>query len=238
MFEINENARLRIKHVNDRRIIIIDDFYKNPDEIRNLALNSRERNAVKNNLPGTRLFVKTDEVKENLKSVFDKYCLSGMWSRHIDPYTYEMQWDDCGFMCNIMNDASILRDPWFSIPHQDAYPYSNDFLQFGVVIYLNKPEECAGGTNFYSYKGKMSVPYNIFKYMDKPEGFDEEIKSQEDVYPYIRRWLYGDREWKVEYEAKMRYNRCIFYEADILHSQNMEIGMFDSHDRINQIFFL
>ena len=33
----------------------------------------------------------------------------------------------------------------------------------------------------------MSVPYNIFKYMDKPEGFDEEIKSQEDVYPYIRR---------------------------------------------------
>ena len=50
MFEINENVRLRIKHVNDRRIIIIDDFYKNPDEIRNLALNSRERNAVKNNL--------------------------------------------------------------------------------------------------------------------------------------------------------------------------------------------
>ena len=74
--------------------------------------------------------------------------------------------------------------------------------------------------------------------IETKKGFDEEIKSQEDVYPYIRRWLYGDREWKVEYEAKMRYNRCIFYEADILHSQNMEIGMFDSHDRINQIFFL
>ena len=87
---------------------------------------------------------------------------------------------------------------------------------------------------FFKYFGKLNSRISFENYC----GFDEEIKSQEDVYPYIRRWLYGDREWKVEYEAKMRYNRCIFYEADILHSQNMEIGMFDSHDRINQIFFL
>ena len=38
------------------------------------------------------------------------------------------------------------------IPHQDAAVDTN----YGVVIYLNKPEECSGGTRLYSYCGQQS----------------------------------------------------------------------------------
>ena len=31
-------------------------------------------------------------------------------------------------------------------------------MEYGANIYLNTPEECAGGTAWYSFDGKMSIP--------------------------------------------------------------------------------
>jgi hypothetical protein len=245
MFELNDNPDVTIKKVGpqNRTIVIVDNFYKNPDEVRDLALKSerkREQSLI-NGLPGQRVFQKTSEVKDKLKPFFDKYCLdNSLWSKHTHQKMYEFQWDAVGFMCNVLNYHSVFHAPWCSIPHQDSYmnDITTDFNQFGVVIYLNTPDECQGGTNLYSYKGQMSVPYNVMDYIDKPEGFDDEVTKPEQCYPYIREWLYGDREWKVEYEAEMVYNRCIFYESDVMHSQNIDHGMFTEHDRVNQVFFL
>ena len=242
MFEINPNHKVTVDNVNGRTVVVLDNFYKNPDEVRKLALTSgKSRNpSLINGLPGERVFMETDEVKKNLKPVFDEYCLSDIWSTNIDKKMYEFQWDAVGFMVNIMNQKSVVEEPWLSIPHQDRYSndIGTDLTQFGVVIYLNTPEECDGGTNLYSYKGMMSLPYNTMDYIDKPDGFDEDVRTQEQVYPFIRNWLYGDREWRVEYEAEMVYNRCVFYESDVMHSQNIDIGMFTEHNRMNQVFFL
>lgn len=245
MFELNENCKVTIEKVGpqNRTIVIVDDFYKNPDEVRDLALKSekkREKHLI-DGLPGQRVFLETSEVKKNLKPLFDKYCLdNSLWSKHTHQRMYEFKWDAVGFMCNIMNCNSVLDDPWRMMPHQDCYfqDFTGDLNQFGVVIYLNTPEECHGGTNLYSYKGMMSLPYNVMSYIDKPEGFDDEVTKPEQVYPYIREWLYGDREWRVEYEAEMVYNRCIFYESDVMHSPNIHHGMFTEYDRVNQVFFL
>jgi len=245
MFELSENIDVSIKTVGPqaKRIVIADNFYKNPDEVRDLALklDAVRDPALINGLPGSRIFQERSEIKENLKPFFDKYCLNdSIWSKNTHERMYECQWDAVGFMCNVLNYESVIKDAWCSVPHQDYYTsdISTDFTQFGVVIYLNTPNECAGGTNLYSYKGEMSLPFNVMDYIDKPEGLDEEVTRQDQVYPYIREWLYGDREWNVEYEAEMVYNRCIFYESDILHSQNIDHGMFTSHDRVNQVFFL
>lgn len=245
MFELNENLDVSIKRVGpqNRTIITADNFYKNPDEIRNLSLSLEKKidESLIGDLPGQRIFKETSEVKKNLKPFFDEYCLdNSLWSKNIDKKLYEFQWDTVGFMCNVMNYDSAFHAPWFNIPHQDSYlqEITTDFNQFGAVIYLNTPEECQGGTNLYSYKGQMSLPYKVTEYIDKPEGFDDEVTRPEQCFPYIRKWLYGDREWRVEYEAEMVYNRCIFYESDVMHSQNIDHGMFTEHDRVNQVFFL
>ena len=86
MFELNPDRKTFIDSVNGRTVIIIDDFYKNPDEVRNLALTSERRRDPKliNGLPGSRVFVETDELKKHVKPFFDELCLSDIWRTNID----------------------------------------------------------------------------------------------------------------------------------------------------------
>ena len=74
MFELNPDRKTFVDSVNGRTVIIIDDFYKNPDEVRNLALTSERRRDPKliNGLPGSRVFIETDELKKNVKPFFDE----------------------------------------------------------------------------------------------------------------------------------------------------------------------
>jgi hypothetical protein len=100
------------------------------------------------------------------------------------------------------------------------------------VIYLNSPEECAGGTNLYSYKDEMSIPEDW-----QPEwmrGVDKDRVS----FKYIKDNVNGKNPYTVEFEADMVYNRMVLYQADVLHSQNVDLGMFADYNRINQILFM
>lgn len=258
MFELNENVEVSIKTVGpqNKKIIIADNFYKNPNEVRDLALKSKavKNPALTHNLPGSRIFQQNRDIRKNLKPFFDNYCLDdSLWSENIDEDMYESHWNNVGFMCNVLNHDSVVKNTWKSIPHQDYYENSvpvnflvgsddeevEDYPQFGVVIYLNTPDECAGGTNLYSYNGEMTVPCNVLDYIvdDLPQDF-RTLDKKEQIYPTIMKWLNSDTEWKVEYQAEMMYNRCIFYETTTLHSQNIQPGMFTNYNRVNQVFFL
>ena len=77
MFEINENLDINvIRNIKGRSAVIIDNFYKNPDEIRELALSQKASRDgdLTSGLPGKRCFVEIPEVKENL---YDIYFISG-----------------------------------------------------------------------------------------------------------------------------------------------------------------
>ena len=60
MFELSENIDVSIKTVGPqaKRIVIADNFYKNPDEVRDLALklDAVRDPALINGLPGSRIF--------------------------------------------------------------------------------------------------------------------------------------------------------------------------------------
>ena len=76
MFELNKNLDVSIKRVGpqNRTIITADNFYKNPDEIRNLSLRLEKKTneSLIGDLPGQRIFKETSEVKKNLKPFFDE----------------------------------------------------------------------------------------------------------------------------------------------------------------------
>jgi len=36
----------------------------------------------------------------------------------------------------------------------------------------------------------------------------------------------------------MAYNRMVLYQADTLHGQNVDLGMFSDYNRINQVLFM
>ncbi len=241
MFELNKEFDITL--VSDigsekRNALIVDNFYKNPDEVRQYCLDSPKKTSethpgLISGLPGHRVFEDDPRVAEQLKDQFSRWRDEPIWRspRLTNLKSWDDAWNRTGFMCNVMNAETF--DKGTGIPHQD-----NIDITFGSVIYLNTPEECAGGTRLYSYKNCMSLyAPDIVEtgslYVRDHFNVDDTDKSRD--------WFDGSHEdspWKVELEFEMVYNRCILYEADLLHSQWYSKGMFTDYDRICQVLFM
>ncbi len=234
MFELNAKDIIVASNIGPQKksAIIIDNFYKDPDSIRELCLNSKESADYDNSdLPGPRSAVKVDGMQKKLRPLFDELCSDlTIWGKSLKRKPYDNSWKLSEFICNYINDETLLKSPVGSLPHQDAYKLMEEYYtipptQFGVVIYLNTPEQCQGGTNLYSLDGFMTVdvpPRNVFG----------------NTYEAIRNSIIDGDRWKVEHQLEMVYNRCIIFPSDVLHGQSVDLGMFTDYDRIVQVLFL
>jgi len=250
MFEPNDEFELIVLTnigPENRSAIVIDNFYKNPDEVRELCLSYHQTTDKENpdliaGLPGNKVYMETDEVSNKLKSIFLQLCSEmPFWRKKFDPEVFERGWREKNnaFVCNVVNDKTLLGHPRGIIPHQDYYPKQNPIsekTQFASVIFLNTPEECKGGTDLFSYKGKTSLlrsnTYSIYR----TEGEDD--LPRQEVFRRLRTSIDNSSDWRVEKHFPMRYNRCILYEADSLHSPILDIGMFTDYSRISQVLFM
>ena len=249
MFELNETLDVKVARdigPQKRSAVIIDNFYKNPDEVRELCLKS-DKDSNKNiisGLPGARVFINTPEVRKNLEKLLIELCFdANIWGTLPSPASMFLQVDKLKFLCNVIDDKSLCKHPTGVIPHQDYYagdcPDNHLNSEFGAVLYLNTPEECAGGTSIWSLNGEMTVPQLDNPFIrPHPEGLTEDDLSPEEVFAYIRNDLDTSDHWKCEHTFEMVYNRFVLYEAFNLHSQCVDLGMFTNYSRINQVFFL
>ena len=131
MFDLNNELEIKVAtDILGRNAVVVDNFYKNPDEVRDFALsnlNSRGREAP--SIPGGRIYVDTNEVREKLKDIFHTLCFDkDIWRREqvYDEDFFNERWDEQGFMCNVINDKTLLNNPLGIIPHQDYYPCDDD----------------------------------------------------------------------------------------------------------------
>ena len=251
MFEPNDDLEVKVARVKDRGVVIIDNFYKNPDEIRQLCLDNIDKGSdaewLRGTLPGTRLRLETDEVREKLYDVFHNLCYDNeIWQSPypMDDYNFKKEWGKSGFMVNIINTETLLKEPFGILPHQDYHTATDKNLEhpkdqkrkYGAVIYLNTPEECAGGTNMYSLHGQVSLPDRIYSWIEK--GADYGKRTQEQEFNYLYDELENSEHYKVEHRFEMVYNRLALYPADCLHGQWAQLDQFTEYPRINQIFFM
>lgn len=244
MFELNDSLDVKVFQHKGRSAVIIDDFYKNPDEIRKLALSepiSDDEHLV-SGFPGWRVFKKFEFLDTPLYDFFlDLATDNDIWNKKhiVDIITFDQAWNNAGFMVNILNDSSLIRDPLAIVPHQDRYtgveePGLPNF-QFGVNIYLNTADECAGGTGWYSFDGEMSIPKREISGIPVPPNADK--LSNAEIFNHVKKYTHGPR-WKLEHEFEMVYNRMVMYEAEVLHGQSVDLGMFTDYNRMNQVLFM
>jgi len=269
MFELNGDAKVvAFKDIKRRSAIIVDDFYRDPDEVRELAksLKYGDDKALKGGFPGIRASLGTPEVKEKLYNLYLDLCDNKLWkpkvqktqlledgsfriplrikNRPFDIDEFNRNWDNQGFMVNCTNDSFIKKNPLAEIPHQDYWNGETaSTYQFGSVVYLNTPDECAGGTNLYSYNGEMSIPPNRVELWRQNMCETYDIKgpvltsmSEEQQFKNIKDKI--NKQYTVEFEADMVYNRMVLYQSDVLHKADIDLGMFTDYNRINQVFFL
>lgn len=238
MFEPSADQRVEKIKVLDEFVYIVDNFYENPDEIRDLAiqLDYGDSPALVGGFPGMRGSLGTPQVKKKLYQGFYHLCKE---LGDLNEEDFERNWDNLGFMVNITKDSYIRPNPMGIIPHQDFWEKEDGWestYQYGAVVYLNTEDECAGGTNLYSYEGEMSIPSDY-----KPNWLSGPIirtLSDDLLFKYIRDRVDSNDPYKLELEAEMKYNRMFLYPAKFLHTANLDLGMFVDEYRINQVFFM
>ena len=107
MFELGDDIEVTVLldiGVDRKSAVIIDNLYKDPDEIREFSL-SKSSDGLKGGMPGNRVFEETDELRYNLKPLFDQLCFDDIWQTNREEY--EEQWDKSAYMCNLITDDTI-----------------------------------------------------------------------------------------------------------------------------------
>lgn len=201
MFEVSKNLNAKVLSVDNKQIIEIENFYSNPDEVREYAIRSKKYTKDDNKdllarAIGRRVCEDNLELGYQMKDIFAQLCQHPGWHMKYDQDHHDYYWSGMRFMVNVTNNKEILDDGRNFIGHVDGPD-----RRWACVIYLNLPEECEGGTAFYS---RISQFNKI----------------------------------KLEYLSKMKYNKAVLYDANMVHGAIMEKTMFKKCDRLVQVIFI
>lgn len=227
VFAINKNLTYEIVKIGplEQKVAIVDNFYKNPELVRELALaippTVNER--ILTNLPSghnsgrINAFYYLDSMGETYNKII-REVWPELTTQYHEKYFFE-SFKQATFMVNVMTSENLPP----RVPHTD-YP---DPRALASAIYLNTPDECAGGTAFYSFGGTC-IGRKCPSTIDVAETTPPDHFVVDDC---------GD--WKLEYVAEMKWNRMIVYSQALFHSPYIKPGMFTGDTyRLNQQFFI
>ncbi|GIW21519.1 MAG: hypothetical protein KatS3mg068_0526 [Candidatus Sericytochromatia bacterium] len=209
IFQINNDLDIKIKKIGNYNVIIVDNVYKYPDKVRELAIKSPATNFkdITHDSPGPRvcLSIDTKNIVDFCNFITERLFSTSILQKNL-------------FIANIYSD-DINVDCIKNRPHADNY-------FFAGVIYLNLPYECDGGTAFYKNK-ITNLQYQI---SDEPILFD---KTLENFF-----LTESNKYWELIDIVEMKYNRLILYRANLFHSPYIRKGFFTKDKyRINQVLF-
>lgn len=215
VFEVNPSleACVHVIGPEEVRVVVVDNFYKNPDMVRDLTLSipPTENAKIMAGTPGTRVFAHYDF--ESLYPIFRhlfRTVYGDLTENVSDDQIYESV-RTTPFCVNI--NQSVNLPP--VTPHID----DRDSMLFAAGIYLNTPEECQGGTSFYMLNGKQSITNEDIGQWLKSKGkekfWDHYITDTDNV-----------PDWELLSVAEMKYNRLVMYPGNIVHTAYMKPDMF------------
>ena len=122
MFELSDS--LEVIAITDvgpekRNCMLIDNFYKNPDEVRQLALKLPKRQDINlvNHHSGTRSVYETEELRKNVQRLFKELCYDvDFWGRPTDHDFMEKNMSVMPFLVDWMNQDTVAKQPLQLLP--------------------------------------------------------------------------------------------------------------------------
>lgn len=201
-------------------ITIIDNFYKDPDSVRELALQQTEwKPDPDGRWPGVRT-QNIDFIDFNLYKHFCNLIVSVFYN--------------CGENYNISMSTCFQK---ISPRHKDKHHPKNkgnlhmDGCLFGGLIYLNKNPELDTGTSMYTPdKGYYFIDHSMIKF--KENDYLGIIQPTDQQYHEV------DKKTKEGFSETVKienvYNRCILFSGNQHHAAQT-FGSIE--DRLTQVFF-
>ena len=194
-------------------IVYIDNFYKNPDKVRNLALRTpgTKNPRILGGVPGERVDISFN--LEHIWPIWIEITESVYGLEQKERKAFEMSCMNISFSVNVTQSHYRRKKPHIDLPDVSDRGWAG-------VVYLNKPKECKGGTGFYTYNGQQVNP--------RQDGIWQKEYVNDSIGP-----------WELIHLAEMKYNRMIMYPANVLHTPYDKEGFFtDDVYRLVQAFFL
>jgi hypothetical protein len=160
MFKLNQNLKVKINTIDKKIFFVIDNFYEDPDKVREYAKNSKKHtnSDLLAGAIGRRVCEDDLRLSYYMKDVFEELCMHPKWHVVFDKNHHNYKWSAMRFMVNVTNNLEIIEDGRKNIEHLDG-----PLNKWACVVYLNTPEECEGGTEFYQWDGDFNTK-PILKY--------------------------------------------------------------------------
>jgi hypothetical protein len=188
-------------------LIVIDDFYANPIEVRNFALNQKFN--ITGNFPGFRTkSLLNDTIKEAIQ------CIIGPFAGEI------VDWFDDGAesSCGAFQYTTEEHHSWI---HTDGA------VRWAGVLYLTPNAPPSSGTGFYKHKKTG---------LEKFIHLTEKPTEKDLTHPYLIDYK-DVTKWELTDIVSNKFNRLILYDATTFHKSLDYFGKELHDGRLFQVFF-
>ena len=207
---VNNNISLTIENklFLKQNLIVIDNFYNDPDEIREYALSLDYQSPENHGAVGYRC-ESGRKILDGTKELFEKLLHSNIPDgNNVGEWNYST--NGCFQWCNA------------SVP----IVYHCDSQKYAGIIYLtpDAPPNC--GTSFFRHKKYKLRNGEIF---GKNDWYDSSLKYKE---PHLDK-----TQWEVVDSIGNVYNRLIIFDAQYIHAVSEYFGEDINNSRLFQLFF-
>lgn len=207
--------------------LCVDEFYNDPDKVREFALSLDYKSSENSNYPGERSPLLHDVDKD----FFDKFCYK------IFSVFFNLNYDDLRWKV----DTCFQKIYKFDAPDEilkevnSGWTHVDDGMAFAGVVYLNPEPNLDSGTTICNL-----IDENDAEYL---KNFDWKIRNDFynhtglDVHEYAKLKNQHNSKFHKTLEFKNVYNRMISYDSDYWHKESS--FLMDSEDfRLTQVFFV
>ena len=242
LFRINDNPKITTETFNDnsQKVIIVDDFYTNPDGVRHLGINSVSSKAFSLGYPGFRCKLNITR-DENYDQKWIQNLINNNFEEKVNLYHHTL--DIVAFN---LSKSSKVYDWDFNMFSKACHPHidSSSEVKYAAVVFLNRENEFetgVNGTGFYKHISTGISDANFAGEKEKDEIFNWNRKFRGKSSPTIcTDWVNdGNEYWEMTHLAQMKYNRLVIYPSTYFHQayyNNNDFG--DSYHRLVQAMFL
>lgn len=221
LFEINQELTVKKIKIDDAIILIIDNFYKNPDRLRELILETPV--PIWKNTHDSLNFKQYYDCRHDFGFYDELSCVHSLSS--IISHYYEFIYDRSKDVRFLTNTFQWIEDQPFNVVGNKVH--TDDLNTMAVSVFFNKEDELNGGTAIYR---------------SKHTGHTSLLPEEEFIGPIEDGQCYYDNQWEdnflLEHVVSMQYNRCIVHPGRLYHGAYHIDNSFKDFPRISQITFI
>ena len=221
---LNEEGEMDISFetVAGTKVLIIENVYRDPDYVRSLAL-SLNYHRPAGMYPGYFAFVSisTRPLLELVNRKLD--LLSGQLT--FTPY-YQ---DDLAFAVIAKRGSELVA--------AQRKPHFDDFCDYAGLVYLNSPEQCAGGTSFWRHRlsglerasqvNGASLPALLARFgVADEKSLVKRVLGEGEPEAATGYPTGSTAMWELTEVVPMKFNRLVVYDSNLFHTPHFHEDRF------------